>query len=96
MITESLGRAAGNGHRVLEHLYLHPILSVNEVQELIGTTYPAANELVSRFEECGILKEITGQARNRKFKYESYIQLFHESPPDDNTGLSSTDPAPAS
>ncbi|MBC8352528.1 MAG: Fic family protein [Planctomycetes bacterium] len=77
-ITENLGRTAANGYRVLEHLYQHPIVSVNEVQELIGTTYQAANELVSRFVESGILNEITGQTRNRRFKYESYIRLFHD------------------
>ncbi|NKB72140.1 MAG: Fic family protein [Candidatus Latescibacteria bacterium] len=77
-ITEKFGRAAANGHRVLEHLYEHPILSVNEVQELTGTTYPAANKLVSRMVEYGILSEFTGQARNRKFIYHSYIDLFRE------------------
>lgn len=77
-ITEKFGRAAGNGHRVLEHLYEHPIVSVNEVQELIGTTYAAANELVSKFVSSGILNEITGQARNRKFMYQSYINLFRD------------------
>lgn len=78
-ITEKFGRAAANGHRVLEHLYEHPILSVHEVQELIGTTYPAANQLVARMVECGIVSEFTGQARNRKFIYHSYIDLFHDS-----------------
>lgn len=78
IITEQFGRAAGNGHRVLEHLYEHPIVSVNEVQELIGTTYQAANELVSKFVANKILEEITGQARNRKFKYQSYINLFRD------------------
>jgi len=81
-ITEKLGRAAGNGHRVLEHLYEHPIVSVNEVQELIGTTYPAANDLVAKFVESGIVEEITGQSRNRRFSYQSYIRLFHEQPPE--------------
>lgn len=80
-ITDSLGRAAGNGHRVLEHLYDHPILSVNDVQELTGTTYPAANDLVARMVNADILREFTGQARNRKFIYQSYIQLFHENEP---------------
>jgi Fic family protein len=79
LITGSLGRAAGNGHRVLDHLYEHPTVSVAEIQELIGTTYPAANELVARFEDEGILEEITGQARNRRFRYQSYIDLFHDS-----------------
>ncbi|SFI87716.1 Fic family protein [Planctomicrobium piriforme] len=77
-ITERLGRSAGNGHRVLEHLYEHPYVSVNEVKELIGTTYPAANDLVARMEEDGILREATGQSRNRRFVYDGYIRLFDE------------------
>jgi Fic family protein len=75
-ITEHFGRAAGNGHRVLEHLYEHPIVSVNEVQALIGTTFSAANALVAKFVSSGILREVTGQVRNRKFMYRSYIDLF--------------------
>ena len=77
-ITEHFGRAAGNGHRVLEHLYERPIVSVSEVQNLIGTTYQAANDLVSKFVNNQILQEITGQVRNRKFTYHSYIKLFHD------------------
>jgi Fic family protein len=75
-IADHLGRAAGNGHRVLEQLYKKPIVSVKEVRELIGTTYPAANQLVDRMEQLGILKEITGQIRNRQFQYVPYIDLF--------------------
>jgi Fic family protein len=77
-ITERLGRTAAKGYRVLEHLYEHPIVSVNEVHELIGGTYQSANELISRFVDTGILTEVTGQTRNRKFKYSSYINLFHD------------------
>ncbi len=77
-ITDDFGRAAGNGHRVLEYLYEHPIVSVNEVQSLIGTTYSAANSLVSKFVGSGILHEMTGHARNRKFMYRSYIDLFRD------------------
>jgi len=78
LMTDKLGRAAGNGHRTLEHLYLHPIVSVKEIQTLIGTTYPAANDLVSRLTEHGILEEFTGQKRNRRFIYRAYTQLFQE------------------
>lgn len=77
-IAANLGRAGGNGHIVLEHLFVRPIVSVNEVKDLIGTTYPAANTLVEKFVEIGILEEITGQARNRKFRYGPYVRLFHE------------------
>lgn len=82
LITEHLGRAAGNGHRVLEHLYTQPIVSVNGVQDLIGVSYSAANALVSRMEEHGILREFTGQSRNRRFRYEEYIRLFADPEPE--------------
>lgn len=75
-ITEHLGRVAGNGHRVLEELFVRPIISVPEVQELIETSYPPANNLVARLEELGILTEITGYSRNRRFRYEPYVRLF--------------------
>jgi len=78
MITEKLGRAAGNGHRLLEYLFQHPILSVAEVQKLTGTTFPAANNLVSRLVEQGMVQEITGNRRNRQFRYGPYIRLFGE------------------
>ncbi len=83
-IAENLGRAAGNGHRVLEHLYLHPIISVNEVQRLIGTTYPTANNLVARLVNCGILDEFTARSRNRRFIHRSYVNLFLD--PEPGTG----------
>ena len=82
MITENFGRAAGNGHRTLEYLYEHPIVSVGDVQGLIGTTYPAANNLVARMVDSRILHEFTGRARNRGFMYQSYIELFHETRPE--------------
>jgi len=77
-ITERLGRAAGNGHKVLERLFKHPILSVKEIQKITGTTYAAANNLVNRFVELGILTEATGYSRNRRFLYKPYIDLFRD------------------
>jgi len=77
-ITEHLGRAAGNGHRVLERLYERPIMSVSDVRELLGTTFAGANQIVQRLVDLKILAEITGQARNRRFRYDGYVRLFDE------------------
>ena len=63
---------------MLEALFDRPIVAVTNVQELTGTTYAAANQLVSRLEHLGILLEITGYARNRRFRYEPYVALFGE------------------
>jgi hypothetical protein len=78
LIAENLGFAAGNGHRVLEQLYERPIMSVNEVRELTGTMYPAPNQLVERLVKIGVLSEIAGQARNRRYRYDPYVRLFDE------------------
>jgi len=78
IITAKLGRAAGNGHRVLETLYERPILAVKDVQNLTGTTHQAANGLVAKMTEHGILRELTGYKRNRLFRYQPYIDLFSE------------------
>ena len=76
VIADRLGRAAGNGHRVLEYLFQHPIVSINEIADLIGITYAAANQLIARLTTVRVLAEITGQARNRRFRYDPYIELF--------------------
>jgi Fic family protein len=76
LIIDSFGRVAGNGLRVLEALYRRPILTVNVVMELTGVTFPAASQLVHRFVESGILTEMTGKTRNRRFRYGEYVSLF--------------------
>lgn len=81
-VTSHLGRAAGNGHRVLESLYRRPILSVAEVQTLTGTTFTAANNLVARLVKLKILQEATGYKRNRIFRYQPYIAIFGENAPE--------------
>ena len=79
LITDRLRARAGNGHRVLENLFVHPIVSVKDVQDLTGTTYPAANDLVAELVNANILHEITGQVRNRRFMYRDYVDLFADS-----------------
>jgi len=76
MIADKLGRAAGNGHRALEALFNRPIVSVAGVREITGTTYAAANTLVARLVALGILVEMTGFTRNRRYRYEPYVKLF--------------------
>jgi Fic family protein len=77
-ITAQLGRAAGNGHKVLEALYDRPIMSIADVEAVTGTTNPAANNLVRKLVEMDILREITGYARHRKFSYHPYVRIFAE------------------
>lgn len=79
-ITAQLGRAVGNGHRVLESLFNHPIVTVKDVQAVTGTTYAAANTLVAKLAQIGILRETNESMRNRRFRYADYIALFDDQP----------------
>jgi Fic family protein len=76
LITENFGRVAGNGLKVLESLYSLPIVTVGKVAAITGVSFSAANQLVNRFVEFELLSEFTGQARNRRFRYNQYIGLF--------------------
>lgn len=78
-LISALGRAAGNGLRLLDHLYERPIITVTEVQKIIDAkSYQAANTLVARLVRLGILSEITGNSRNRAFRYDAYVRLFSD------------------
>lgn len=77
-ITEELGRAAANGQRVMDRLFDHPIVNVATVREWLDLTPAGANQIVSRLEGIGLLREITGYARNRRFVFEPYLRLFDE------------------
>lgn len=76
VITENFGRAAGNGHRLLERLYVNSVVSVTGVQQMLNISYPTARNLVKRMQENEILREVTGQRRNQVFCYQDYIDLF--------------------
>lgn len=75
-VAEKLGHNVGRGLRVLERLYREPILAAGDVRNITGTSYVAANQLVARFVELGILEEGTGYRRNRLFRHGRYLRIF--------------------
>lgn len=46
------------------------------VAEHLGVTFNGANSLVSKFCDLGLLEEITGGARRRRFAYDPCISLL--------------------
>ncbi|MDI6852214.1 MAG: Fic family protein [Deltaproteobacteria bacterium] len=78
LITERLGRGAPKAHALLESLYFRPIVSVALVTKITGLTYPNANSLVKQFTQIGLLHEITGQKKYRRFSYDPYLELLRD------------------
>ncbi|MGM0554921.1 MAG: Fic family protein [Myxococcota bacterium] len=68
-------------HILLEALLEQPSMSVRHVEEQIDRSYTAANQLVAQFEKLGLLVEVTGQRRNRRYHYKPYLDLFGELQP---------------
>jgi Fic family protein len=69
-----------NGLKLLSALFRRPLINVNVAASELEVTFPTANRLVARFEELGLLVEVTGQRRSRLFRYEPYLALFDEPP----------------
>jgi len=72
----TLGRRAKNGSRLISYLYEHPAVTVNQVMELLNIQFNPASNLITSLIDMGILKEITGQRRNRVFLFEPYFKIF--------------------
>ena len=76
LIAANFGRAVPQALRLADALLATPMIDVKAVLELTGVTFPAANDLVRRFEQAELLVEVTGNARNRRFRYAPYVRIF--------------------
>ena len=63
---------------LLDYLFVKPHISFQEVSSHLKCSYPTAQKLVHQFEEIGILKEITGKRRDRRFTYWEYLDCLSE------------------
>lgn len=63
--------------RLLDHLYQQPLISPKRVAAVVGCTAPTALKLVADLQKRGWLTEITGFERNRLYRYQPYLDLFH-------------------
>lgn len=78
-----LGKRAKLGLALMKILYSKPILSGKTVAQSLKVKHPTANTLIDKFQELGILREITGQKKNRLFAFKEYLDLFGGSGPKD-------------
>ncbi len=68
-----------NAQRLLDYLFLHPLLSVRMVEEHLQCTFATASKLVDLLESNGLLHEVTGNRRYRRYRYQPYLALFEPS-----------------
>jgi len=76
LLAETFGRGAGSGIKLVDYMFENPIFSVHDVARQLKVSYVSANQLVAKMARRKLIKEITGGQRNRRFRYETYTQLF--------------------
>ena len=62
--------------QLLEAMASRPLQSVSTVGAVTGRTFANANQLVGKLERLGILREITGRKRNRRYCYAPLVELL--------------------
>lgn len=72
----------GNSGRLLELLFRNPVINARFVEQRLDVSYATANRLVTAFARLGLLDEVTGGERYRKYRYTPYLRLFGESSAD--------------
>ncbi|MDH5328154.1 MAG: Fic family protein [Gammaproteobacteria bacterium] len=74
-----LGRQQGSASQIIDALFQQPIASINKLIELTGLTAATVGKVLDTLEhQYGIVKEITGQKRNRVFAYTAYIEILNQ------------------
>jgi Fic family protein len=69
-------RAAGRLLRALEVVFAQPVLSIRQMQAALGISFRSTQRYVEKLEQLGILREITGAARNRIYQADAILQLI--------------------
>ena len=77
-IERGTGRRAGSALRVLDALKMRPVLSLAEVCNRSGLSFPAAASAMQTLAGQGIARELTGRPRNRLFCYDRYLSILAE------------------
>ena len=75
--TRALADGAGkNDIALLDALFRQPLINAAWVQTQLDVTSPTANKSIDRLEGLGVLRETTGNRRNRVYRYDAYVDLF--------------------
>lgn len=72
------GKASGNLLRALDHLFAQPVTTPQLLASALAIRYATANNLIARLVDTGVLAEMTGYRRNRRFAYRNYLDMFEE------------------
>ena len=72
------GRRAISALQVHQVLMAHPILSLSDAGQRSQLSFRVVSATMRTLVDLGIVREITGQRRNRLFAYDQYLSILSE------------------
>ena len=75
---EGLGRIAGSCLQLHQRLQQKAIVNIPDSARALAINRTTISNCIRRLQELGIVREITGQRRNRLFVYDRYVQILSE------------------
>ena len=76
-----VGRGAGSALRIHRLLQKRPSVSIASARAEVGLSVPATTTALQQLTKLGIVREVTGQRRNRLFAYDTYLKILSEETP---------------
>ena len=73
-----LGRRRGSTPEILAAFERHPIASTDALARRTSLPFTTVSRAIERLEELGLVAEVTGRRRNRRFAYSSYLKLLND------------------
>ena len=75
---QQTGRAAGSALRVHRAMTARPIMSIAGIRNQTGLSFPAASSAMERLSDLTVVREVTGQQRNRLYAYDHYLAILSD------------------
>ncbi|MDX1438091.1 MAG: Fic family protein [Anaerolineales bacterium] len=71
-------RAFSRLQMALEVLFERPVVTIRQLQKALGVPYRTAQRYVEKLESFGILREVTGRARNKIYQADEVLSAIDE------------------
>lgn len=72
-----MGKRQEDARKLINQLYKTPLVTIKDVEKILNVHNSTANRLVTDLEKLSVLKEYTGNKRNRIYIFQDYMSLFY-------------------
>lgn len=73
---QGLGSRTATAQKAMQLLYRHPVADAARIGKAAGVSPASAYKLIADLERLGVLREMTGGKRGKRYAFEPYLKLF--------------------